>query len=387
MKHRILAVLTAVVLAMAAGLPAAAQQGFVTVRGSFKGADGKPVADVQVDFVSNTNSQKYHLKTDRKGEFYSIGVAPGTYNITFMKDGQQLWQMTNYTLSLSKPELNEIHVDLQKENASPQKQGQPQMTEEQKKQIEAVNKSNATIKELNAMLQQSHEALAANDPDTAVTIMKKATDTDPSRSVLWEELGKAQLAAAKKTDDSSAKKEKYEDASVSLKKAVDLNANDPKGKAQLGSYYNNYAEALTRSGKPNDAVVAYEAAATADPPNAVMYYTNEGITMENVAGACPAGTDCAAYTKSKVEAAVAAYDKAIAADPAKADAYYRKGITLLNIATTKGDKMEAPAGTAESFNKYLELAPDGPHAEEAKQMLAAIGEKVQTSYGKQKVKK
>ena len=44
-------------------------------------------------------------------------------------------------------------------------------------------------------------------------------------------------------------------------------------------------------------------------------------------------------------------------------------------------------GTAGSFNKYLELAPDGPNAETAKQMLETIGAPVPTSFGKQKVKK
>ena len=48
----------------------------------------------------------------------------------------------------------------------------------------------------------------------------------------------------------------------------------------------------------------------------------------------------------------------------------------------KGDKMEAPAGTAEAFNKYLELAPTGPYADPAKQMLDSMGAKIETSFGK-----
>jgi tetratricopeptide (TPR) repeat protein len=372
MKHRLMAVVGVVAMAILAALPVGAQVGYITVKGSFKGADGKPVPDVQVDFASSTTGQKYHLKTDKKGEFYSIGVSPGVYDITFTKDGEQLWQMTNYTLSISKPELNNINIDLQKEQAKPQQGGTPKVSEEQKKQIEAVQKTNATIKELNAMLQQSHEAMAANNPDAAVAVMTTATQTDPSRAVLWAELGRAQTAAAKKDEDAASKKEKYAAASESLKKAIDLAANDVKAKPQMGAYYNNYAEALAKSGKTAEAVAAYEAAATADPPNAVMYYNNAGITMENL---------------YKTDEAVAEYDKAIAADPSKPDPYFRKGITLLQKATTKGDKMVPAPGTAESFNKYLELAPDGPNAETAKQMLQTIGAPVPTSFGKQKVKK
>jgi hypothetical protein len=46
--------------------------------------------------------------------------------------------------------------------------------------------------------------------------------------------------------------------------------------------------------------------------------------------------------------------------------------------------MEAPPGTAEAFNKYLELQPSGQFAEPAKQMLASIGAAVETSFGKTK---
>jgi hypothetical protein len=44
--------------------------------------------------------------------------------------------------------------------------------------------------------------------------------------------------------------------------------------------------------------------------------------------------------------------------------------------------MTAPPGTAEAYNKYLELAPTGPMAPEAKAVLAEIGEKINTTYKK-----
>ena len=59
---------------------------------------------------------------------------------------------------------------------------------------------------------------------------------------------------------------------------------------------------------------------------------------------------------------------------------------MIGKATLKGDKMVAPEGTAEAFNKYLELQPNGPFAEPAKQMRASIGATVETTYGKKKSK-
>ena len=82
--------------------------------------------------------------------------------------------------------------------------------------------------------------------------------------------------------------------------------------------------------------------------------------------------------------AIAAFDKVIATDPTKADAYYWKGVNMIGKATLQGDKMVAPPGTAESFQKYLELQPTGQYADAAKQMLTSIGASVETSFGNKK---
>ena len=151
--------------------------------------------------------------------------------------------------------------------------------------------------------------------------MVKATQIDPTRALLWAQLANANVLSAKKDTDATSRTQKFTAAGDAYKKAIDLTtaASDPKAKAPLGGYYNNYGEVLGRTGKIPEAVAAYHSAATADPANAAMYYRNEGITMENA---------------GKVDDAVEAYDKSIAADPAAADSYYRKGITLLSKATT-----------------------------------------------------
>ena len=81
--------------------------------------------------------------------------------------------------------------------------------------------------------------------------------------------------------------------------------------------------------------------------------------------------------------AIVAFDKAIAADPTKAMAYYWKGINMIGKATLKDDKMVAPDGTAEAFQKYMELDPTGQFRT-AKEMLASIGATVETGFGKKK---
>jgi tetratricopeptide (TPR) repeat protein len=137
----------------------------------------------------------------------------------------------------------------------------------------------------------------------------------------------------------------------------------------MAAYYNNLAEVYAKSNKTEDAVADYNKAAQLDPTHAGTYFFNEGAILTNT---------------GKVDDAIVAFDKVIAADPTKAAAYYWKGVNLIGKATLKGDKMVAPDGTAEAFQKYLELEPDGKLAQPAKDMLASIGATVETGFGKKK---
>ena len=197
---------------------------------------------------------------------------------------------------------------------------------------------------------------------------------DASRDLLWFKLADYyRLSAAKQTDPAEKQKrlgsavEDYQKA-IELKKAV-TNDKDPNAGKNLAAYYNNLAEAYAKSNKTDDAVKTYELASQADPTNAAQYYFNTGAVLTNA---------------GKVDDALSAFDKVIAADPNRADAYYWKGVNMIGKATLQGDKMIAPQGTAEAFQKYLELQPSGTYADAAKQMLTSIGGSVETSFGKKK---
>ena len=245
-------------------------------------------------------------------------------------------------------------------------------------------KENATVKNLNEKLSAAKTAAEAGDFDTAISQITEATQIDPSRDLLWAKLGDYELGSAGKQTDPAEKTKRYEAAVTNYEKAVDIRQKNfdttpaqktPDATKGLASFYNNLGKAEAQLGKTDDAVKAYNQAAQLDPAGAGMYYFNLGAILTN------------ANIKNDSDmrkAAVQAFDKAIAADPTKADAYYWKGSNLIGMATLQGDKMVAPDGTAESFQKYLELQPTGPHAEEAKAMLQGLGATVETSYGNKK---
>jgi tetratricopeptide (TPR) repeat protein len=130
---------------------------------------------------------------------------------------------------------------------------------------------------------------------------------------------------------------------------------------------NELGEVQAGLGKVPDSQAAYDKAAQLDPKSAAMYYGNEAIMMDRA---------------GQVDATVAAADKAIAADPSKPLPYYLKGKALINKATVdpKTQKIIAPEGCAEAYQKYLELAPNGQFAADAKAILDQLGTSVQTHY-------
>ena len=376
-KRFVVSVLMSLIVLLVA--PSALAQNTGTVKGVCKDVDGKPIAGAQVEWLNVENGRKYELKTNNKGEYFSLGVSPGKYKVTLSKDGKEIFHYNGFAVTLEEATLD---FDMKKEQAA-EAQGAgltPEQLKQRQEQEAKVAKENTTIKSLNEKLAAAKQAADAGDFNTAKNTMAEATQVDPNRDLLWAKLGDYTASAASKETDAEAKKKDYADAVGDYQKAVDLKQKtfdaDPAKKTPdaakvLAQYYNNLGQAQSKALQIDDAAKSYTMAAQLDPAGAAQYYFNLGAVMTNA---------------GKVDDGIAAFDKAIAADPTRAEAYYWKGVNLIGKATLQGDKMVAPEGTAEAFNKYLELQPNGPFAEPAKQMLASIGASIETSYGSSKKK-
>jgi tetratricopeptide (TPR) repeat protein len=379
MKRHFAAIAFILVTLTICSIPAFSQGASGTVKGTCKDAQGNPLVDAVVVYANQDNGQKYTLKTNKKGEFFSLGVGPGSYNVTLYKnadDAKANKELFHYGKVQVTLDENTLDFDLKKQ-AEEQAKGQgltPEQIKAQQEQQEKQKKEVNTVKALNDKLAAAKAATDSGDFDTAITNLKAANDIDASRDLVWFKLGDAyRLSAPKQTD--SAEKQKRLDAAVeAYQKAVQLktaatNDKDPNRNKTIAAYYNNLAEAYAKAGKVDDSMKNYDLAAQSDPTTAAQYYFNEGAVLTN---------------SGKADQAVVAFDKCIAADPTKAEAYYQKGVNMLGKATLQGDKMVAVPGTAEAFQKYLELQPTGGHSEEAKAMLASIGAPVETGFGTKK---
>ncbi len=378
-KH--LAIIGSLIIALCSSMAFAQAAG--TVKGVCRDAEGKPIAGGIVEYTNLDNGQKYNLKTNNKGEYFSLGITPGKYKVTLyqnaddQKAGKELYHINGFGVSLDE---NLLDLDLKKEAESQAKgvglspEELKARQEQQAKQQKEVN----TVKSLQAKLDAANTAIQAKDYETAITNLTEANQIDGTRDVLWYRLGDAYRLSASTQTDTAEKQKRYDSAVESYNKAIQLLQDNiqngkekdaAKANNKLAGFYINLADAYAKNRKTDDAVKSYEAAAKADPGSAASAYFNIGAVYTNA---------------GRVDDANAAFDKCIAADPTRAEAYYQKGVNLLGKATLQGDKTIAPPGTAEAFQKYLEVAPNGPNAQSAKDLLASIGSSVETSFGTKK---
>ena len=351
--------------AMLSVAPSLRAQETAKIHGHVQDPTGLALKNGTVALSTDANhTAKYTFKTDDNGDYHGDGIAPGTYTMIFRNPDtppdKVVDQFTDVKIAAG--------ADLTQDFDMTRADYLAKMTPEQRKQAEelkaknaAVTKENSVIKNLNADLKEARQDNADKNFTASEALMTKDTQAKPDAAVLWVELGVAQKGL-KKNDD----------AATSLKKAVDLDNAGGKPNLDIEAAANDaLGEVLAAQGKIPDAQAAYDAAAkaaaTKDPKAAAMHYSNEAIMMDRA---------------GNLDATVAAADKAIAADPTKPIPYYLKGKALINKATVdpKTNKIVAPPGCEEAYQKYLELDPNGPFAADAKSILAEMGSTVQTKY-------
>lgn len=331
-----------------------------------KVTDGtKPLPGVQLTLTNLSSNRVIKLRADKNGAFSAIGVPYGDYEVEVVDaSGEKLFKKKT---SLAPSDGGPVTLNI---DVSEAKSGGSQQPTYTKEQIEEIKKQREQAINTNALIQQVNTAMTAKNWQDAVNPLQQLIAMEPNNWQFYSALGDSQFNLGQ-----------FQEAAGTYGKGIQvLESNttvDPKnpatdpakkkvGEAKMLTQEGN---ALLKLKRNEQAVAAYTKAASLDPNPATAYF--------NI---------CATqYNTGNVDGALAACDKSIAADPNKPDAWFIKG--SLMIASSKTDasgKVIAPPGTAEALNKYLELAPNGAHAEDVKQMLAYIGSKVETTYKKGK---
>jgi len=327
----------------------------------------QPLANTKVEIAVDPKTPLYTFTTDANGDYKGTGIKPGTYIVALLgnvkdKTGKVGENIIDFQRDVKFAAGQDVTVDFDMSRAA----YVSKLPADVQKQIAATKKANAAaqkensnIKNVNKLLIQARAARQAGNFDQAIALDTQASQGKPDAGLIWYELGDSYLGA-----------KKYPDAITNYQKALTLLAADKKAKPEVvAAADNNLGEALAKSNKVSDAVAAYEAAAKADPTQAGKYFGNEAIVL---------------FRTGQGDPAAAAADKAIAADPTKPIPYYIKGWALVQHATVdqKTGKIKLPPGCADAYRKFLSMAPNGPLADDARNILTQAGETVHGSYKK-----
>jgi tetratricopeptide (TPR) repeat protein len=358
------------------------------VHGKITNPTGAPQSGGTVTFMEGT-TDKATFNVDADGN-YTGEIPAGTYTVIYRSTGmakdKQADRIDNVKIAPGQDNVQDVDMSRQ-EYIDKMPEEEKKQLEELKKNNAAASQANAVIKNLNADLkvvgQDLKDADAAhatavqqlganaakadvdaktNEIKTAKytdveTIMGKDTQLRPQEPVLWAYLGQAQ-----------AGEKKYDQAETSFKKALELDAASKKPNPAVDGMANaGLGEIYARAGKVPEANAAYDAAAKANPTAAGMYYRNQAVIF---------------FQSGNGDAQVAAADLAIKNDPNDAMLYYLKGQGLIQKASydAKTQKIILPPGCADAYQKYLELAPDGPYSAEVAGILQQAGQKVSSTY-------
>jgi tetratricopeptide (TPR) repeat protein len=345
---------------LSVSMPVMAQAQTGKVHGRVVDPTGIPKTNGTVNLsLDEGRTSKYTFPVTATGDFTGEGIAPGTYTIIYRQPDTPEGKYVDI--------LNEIKIvagsDLHQDVDMTRKEFYDKQTPEAKKQIDEFKKKNADVVKTNALIKSLNADLAEARADNhdkkfaeAEELMLKSTGAKPDGELLWYELGLAQLGL-----------KKWDDATASLKKTAELATASKKPDANLiGGAQAALGEVYARNNNATDAAAQYDMAVKTNPSKAAFYYRNETVVFQNV---------------NNADAQAAAADKAIAADPKDPLPYYLKGQALAGKITVdaKGAYV-MPPGCLEAYNKYLELAPTGPYANDVKALLAATQTKVDTKY-------
>ncbi len=374
-------------------LPAiAAAQNHASINGQVLDRDGKPWAGVTVEIKSDVG-RVFTVKTDKDGKFTQVGLAGGPYTFTLTSAPENL----NYTehrpieaeventVSFNFKEIIAHQAGTVDPNEQKKRDDQANAFKNMKANFQAgVDAMNDVTEQRKQLSAPSADKAAIKDKintdyQTAITSFQEAEKGVDAKdvnnhAVVWANLGQAYDGVGK-----------YDDATAAYQKAIDLKP-APEFYASMSTSLANAGASQTDPTVLQQKVTAANAACdkvatldTQNPTSASRCWKNVGIVLSN---------------KGDFKDAVPVLQKATVIDAKDVQAWYLLGGAYTGLIDSKqtGDKIIyiIPPGTAEAYQKVIDLDPNGPYAAQSKTMLdslAAMGGGVSTTVGEKRKKK
>jgi tetratricopeptide (TPR) repeat protein len=312
--------------------------------------NGSPVMNAQIALTNTVTAKVYKMKTDNAGAFWLVGIPAGDYKVEIASaTGESLITVSRQVKG--GPSATVLNLDITRDR---QASAKPAMSKEQLDALKAQREQALTA---NALISQAHDAMNAKNWQGAIAPLQQLIAMEPKSWDSYQALGNAHYNLGHYQEAVDAFEKGIANAKAALA-AGDSKSDPVKIKTAMGQMLANQGNAYLKLRKSDLAITSYTKAAEIDPKPALAYF-NLCATL---------------YNAGEMDKVVGACDKAIAADPLRADAYFIKGSVLYaNTTVDANKKMVVPPDAISALKKYLELAPQGGHAGDVKEMLAAVG--------------
>src|SRR5437763_7555989 len=235
-----------------------AQINTCNARGVVSDQNQNPVAGATLEFQAIELGVKFVLHTNKKGEYFQLGVKPGFYNISVSAQGYGTYQMSTYlemgsdfTNHVGNTNNDNVHnivlppagsnIDDRAaatsnitivDNLSPTRDSRQEREAKRQRELQRENsdiqKRVARVKGLSEKLMMASSAGKAGDWEQAVAFAQEATHMAPDIDLTWAVLGDAYLG-----------KGQPDQAETAYLKAIELRPN-------LAGYHNNLARARSQ---------------------------------------------------------------------------------------------------------------------------------------------
>jgi tetratricopeptide (TPR) repeat protein len=357
------AVLVAALVCLLA--PGAKAQVTGTLTGVIDDINGKPWFGLGVEAISDQGA-KVEAKTDADGRYTFHNLRPGVYDVTIMtfpppnekQTPVKMGQIRVTSNDEAKLDMN-FKTEMAKEGAAVTEKAKADAEAKQKFEgmkahytagTALLDQERKAKEDLSKAPSDQRDALKQNLKDLSdkaaaefQAAQQAAAEKDPNRHLLWARLGEAYDLAGRN-----------DEAAQAYQQAITAKPDDP-------GYYNNLGNVLARAGKIDEAKAAYSKSAELDPTKAATAWRNFGISL---------------YNANRGGDAIEPLQKSAELDPKSAQTWYLLGACLVYKMTVKkvGDKdvPEFAPGTIEAYQKAIELDPNGPFGQQAKEGLAQL---------------
>lgn len=315
-SRRVLAICT-VLMSLALAAPAAAQStGMVKGKVVDQANQAVENAKVIVEFLDGIN-RKYEVKSNKKGEFIQIGLAPGNYRLTASKEGVGSQSFDARVRLGAAAEVNFQLVP----------GGQAPMSKEDLAKFEAFKKA----------FDAGVTASTSGAYDEAIARFTEAAGLQPDCYPCVFNIGGAYV-----------QKKEYDKGEEYLKKASAMKPESAEPYNALANLYNTQrkfelAAQMTEEATKRSSVLGASGGGDADS------LFNQGVIFWNA---------------GKIADAKHQFEEALKVKPDHADAHYWVGMASLN----EGKVNDA----IPHFEEYLKLAPTGQYAKDVTNALAAL---------------